>query len=49
MFPLIMITAYGDDETKRQAREKGAKSLLTKPIDFATLRDEIEARLGQVG
>ena len=47
--PVIMITAYGDDETKRQAREKGAKSLLTKPIDFAELRDEIEERLEQVG
>jgi len=49
MFRSIMITAYGDDETKRKALEGGAKSLLTKPIDFATLRDEIEARLGQVG
>jgi CheY-like chemotaxis protein len=47
--PVIMITAYGDDETKRKALEGGAKSLLTKPIDFAALRDEIEARLGQVG
>jgi CheY-like chemotaxis protein len=47
--PVIMITAYGDEETKRKALEEGAKSLLTKPIDFATLRDEIEARLGQVG
>ena len=47
--PVIMITAYGDDDTKRKALEGGDKSLLTKPIDFATLRDEIEARLGQVG
>jgi len=46
--PVIMITAYGDDETKRKALEGGAKSLLTKPINFATLRDEIEARLEQV-
>ena len=46
--PVIMITAYGDAETKRKALEGGAKSLLTKPIDFAALRDEIEARLGQV-
>jgi CheY-like chemotaxis protein len=47
--PVIMITAYGDDDTKRKALEGGAESLLTKPIDFAALRDEIEARLGQVG
>ncbi len=33
--PIIMITAYGDVETKRQALEKGAEALLTKPIDFA--------------
>ena len=46
--PVIMITAYGDAETKRKALEGGARSLLTKPIDFAALRDEIEARLGQV-
>ena len=46
--PVIMITAYGDAETKRKALEGGAKSLLTKPIDFAALRDEIEARLVQV-
>ena len=47
--PVIMITAYGDDDTKRKALEGGAESLLTKPIDFAALRDEIEARLVQVG
>ncbi|MFL5146189.1 MAG: response regulator [Microvirga sp.] len=47
--PVIMITAYGDAETERQALEGGAESLLTKPIDFAVLRGEIEARLGQVG
>jgi len=31
--PIIMITAYGDPETKRQAFENGAEALLTKPID----------------
>jgi len=39
--PIIMITAYGDAETKRQALEHGAEALLTKPIDFGTLRIEI--------
>ena len=43
--PVIMITAYGDSETKRKAIERGAEGLLTKPIDFALLRDEIDARL----
>jgi CheY-like chemotaxis protein len=43
--PIIMITAYGDAETKRQALEWGAEALLTKPIDFGTLRSEIETRV----
>jgi len=34
--PVIMITAYGDAETKRKAHEGGAEALLTKPIDFVT-------------
>ena len=44
--PVIMITAYGDAETKRKALENGAEALLDKPIDFSVLRGEIEARLG---
>jgi CheY-like chemotaxis protein len=43
--PVIMITAYGDAETKRRALEDGAEALLTKPIDFATLRSEIDMRI----
>ena len=43
--PIIMITAYGDAETKRQAVERGAEALLTKPIDFGTLRTEIDMRI----
>jgi CheY-like chemotaxis protein len=45
--PVIMITAYGDADTKRKALERGADSLLTKPIDFLALRDEIETRVGK--
>jgi CheY-like chemotaxis protein len=45
--PVIMITAYGDAETKRKALERGADTLLTKPIDFAILRDEIATRVGR--
>jgi DNA-binding response OmpR family regulator len=40
-----MITAYGDPETKRKAIENGAEGLLTKPIDFTLLREEIDTRL----
>jgi CheY-like chemotaxis protein len=43
--PVIMITAYGDAETKRRALESGAEALLTKPIDFVTLRGEIDLRV----
>jgi CheY-like chemotaxis protein len=43
--PVIMITAYGDAETKRKALENGAEALFTKPIDFATLRSEIDMRV----
>ena len=43
--PVIMITAYGDAETKRQALEGGAEALFTKPIDFGMLRSEIDTRV----
>jgi CheY-like chemotaxis protein len=43
--PIIMITAYGDAETKRTALENGAEALLTKPIDFGALRSEIDTRI----
>jgi len=43
--PVVMITAYGDPDTRRRAIEGGAIGLLTKPIDFALLREEIDTRL----
>ena len=45
--PVIMITAYGDAETKRKALEGGAEALFTKPIDFLLLRNEIDTRVEQ--
>ncbi len=45
--PIIMITAYGDPETKRKALEYGAEALLTKPIDFVALRSEIDSRVAR--
>jgi len=45
--PVIMITAYGDAETKRRAIDGGAQALLTKPIDFGALRSEIDTRIEQ--
>ncbi len=45
--PVIMITAYGDAETRRKALEGGAEALLTKPIDFDLLRNEIDGRIAR--
>jgi CheY-like chemotaxis protein len=46
--PVIMITAYGDADTKQKALENGAETLFTKPIDFGALRSEIDMRIAQV-
>ncbi len=43
--PVIMITAYGDTDTRRKAIEGGAEGLFTKPIDFRELRVEIDRRV----
>ena len=45
--PVIMITAYGDADTRRKAVERGAAGLLTKPIDFEQVRQEIDTRIEQ--
>jgi CheY-like chemotaxis protein len=45
--PVIMITAYGDGNTRRKALEGGAEALLTKPIDFVALRAEIDGRVAK--
>ena len=45
--PVIMITAYGDAETKRTGLENGAEALLTKPIDFVRAVWRYRARIGR--
>jgi CheY-like chemotaxis protein len=47
--PVIMITAYGDQDTRRKAIEGGAAGLFTKPIDFPELRQTIDKRLAAIG
>src|ERR1700757_683384 len=42
--PVMMVTAYGDDERRRRASELGAFEFLTKPVDF----DRLKARLRQL-
>jgi CheY-like chemotaxis protein len=41
-FPVMMVTAYGDDERRRQAAEFGAAAFITKPVDFAHLKAQLE-------
>jgi CheY-like chemotaxis protein len=39
--PVMMITAYGDDERRRRATEYGAAEFLTKPVDFDLLKEQL--------
>ena len=43
----IIVSAYGDMSNIRTAMNRGAFDFLTKPIDFALLRLEIDTRLEQ--
>ena len=38
--PVMMVTAYGDDERRRQAQEAGAFQFLNKPVDFDFLKQQ---------
>ncbi len=38
---VFMITAYGDNATEARARDLGAERFLTKPVDFAVLKDDL--------
>ena len=39
--PVMMVTAYGDDERRRRASELGAFEFLTKPVDFDLLKAQL--------
>jgi CheY-like chemotaxis protein len=39
--PVMMVTAYGDDERRRRARELGAFQFVTKPVDFDHLKEQL--------
>ncbi len=39
--PVMMVTAYGDDDRRRRASEAGAHEFLTKPVDFHLLKEEL--------
>ena len=44
--PVIMITAYGDTDTRRKALANGADAFLTKPVDLTIVRNNIDMRVG---
>jgi len=39
---MMMITAYGDDNSRQEALGLGATDFLTKPLDFAVLRQKLQ-------
>src|SRR5690242_3840196 len=39
--PVMMVTAYGDDERRRRAGEYGAAEFLTKPVEFDLLKERL--------
>jgi CheY-like chemotaxis protein len=39
--PVMMVTAYGDDERRRRADELGAFEFITKPVDFDRLKEQL--------
>jgi CheY-like chemotaxis protein len=40
--PVMMVTAYGDDERRRRASEYGAAEFITKPVDFDLLKSQLQ-------
>jgi len=39
--PVMMVTAYGDEERRRLAGEYGAIEFITKPVDFDLLKRQL--------
>jgi CheY-like chemotaxis protein len=44
----MIVTAYGDDERRRQAEAPGALQFLSKPVDFDLLKAELRRLPGSV-
>jgi CheY-like chemotaxis protein len=40
--PVMMVTAYGDEERRKRADELGAADFLTKPVDFSQLKHHLK-------
>ena len=39
--PVMMVTAYGDEDRRRRAGEYGASDFLSKPVDFDLLKKQL--------
>lgn len=39
---VMMITAYADEENRNTAKDLGAEDYLTKPVDFALLKNKLK-------
>jgi CheY-like chemotaxis protein len=44
--PVMMVTAYGDDERRQRASELGASEFITKPVDFEQLKVQLRGLSG---
>ena len=44
--PVMMVTAYGDDERRQRASSLGAAEFITKPVDFDTLKAQLQQLSG---
>ncbi|HUK10194.1 MAG TPA: response regulator, partial [Stellaceae bacterium] len=40
--PVMMVTAYGDEQRRKYAAEFGAADFLTKPVDFELLKTQLQ-------
>ena len=47
--PVLMVTAYGDDERRRRADELGAADFLTKPVEFDRLKQQLVQLMRPLG
>jgi CheY-like chemotaxis protein len=47
--PVMMVTAYGDEERRRRAAEYGAAEFVTKPVDFDALKTQLQLLPGRIG
>ena len=44
--PVMMVTAYGDDERRQRATTYGAAEFISKPVDFEFLKQRLQRLSG---